>query len=257
MNLSAMLNSANYAHCNTIDVGASLRHSIYTREESIMSTRYQAGTSQATETDPISSSQATATDQASASQANISQGVSENRSVTLDSIPRNVANQASTEYGGVMLEMNHSTLERHIVEAKMQLNIARDQLRTLTKANRDLIAGNVTSYVSTGNVAIGGALYAVIESKLDFGARLGRLQFNGALGGLPVGINAYNGGAEFFLSPDQIAALGTIDVQVDATPAQCFIYWRHNMRILGAFYGTGSGVSGFGAVGNGTFKQIS
>src|SRR5258708_113921 len=175
----------------------------------------------------------------------------------LDPIPRNGANQVNTEYGAITLDLHQNTLERHIAEAKIQLNIARDQLRTLTKANRDLIAGNVTSYISTGSVTIGGVLYAVIESNLDFGARLERLQFNGVLGGLPVGVNGYTGGAEFFLSPDQLATLGTVDIQVDATPVQCFICWRHNTRILGAFYGTGSGVSGFGAIGNGTFKQIS
>jgi hypothetical protein len=177
--------------------------------------------------------------------------------VMLDPMPRNGANQVSTEHGAVMLDLNRNSLERHIAEAKIQLNIARDQLRTLVKANRDLIAGNVTSYTSTGSVTIGGVLYTVIESKFDFGTRLEGLRFNGTLGGLPVGVNGYNGGAEFFLSPDQLAALGTIDVQVDATPVQCFICWRHNTRILGAFYGTGSGVSGFGASGNGTFKQIS
>jgi len=217
-----------------------------------MSTRYQVSTDQAGATDQVSTNQASATDQVSTSQA-----VSEYGSVTLDSIPKNGANQIRAEYGAVMLELNQNTLERHITEAKIQLNIARDQLRTLAKANRDLISGNVTSYVSTGSVTIGGVLYAVIESKLDFGARLGRLQFNGALGGLPVGVNGYNGGAEFFLSPDQMAALGTVDIQVDATPVQCFICWRHNTRILGAFYGTGSGVSGFGAIGNGAFKQLS
>jgi hypothetical protein len=217
-----------------------------------MSTRYQVSTDQAGATDQVSTNQASATDQVSTSQA-----VSEYGSVTLDSIPKNGTNQIHAEYGAVMLELNQNTLERHITEAKIQLNIARDQLRTLAKANRDLISGNVTSYVSTGSVTIGGVLYAVIESKLDFGARLGRLQFNGALGGLPVGVNGYNGGAEFFLSPDQMAALGTVDIQVDATPVQCFICWRHNTRILGAFYGTGSGVSGFGAIGNGAFKQLS
>ncbi|HEX7737095.1 MAG TPA: hypothetical protein VF458_19780 [Ktedonobacteraceae bacterium] len=254
-----------------------------------MSTRYQAGTSQAnaieqantsqasiglvSAMEQVSTGQASTTDQISASQANNGQVANETGSVALDSIPRNGANhnQIGTEYGSLTLELNQNTLERHIVEAKIQLNIARDQLRTLAKANRDLIAGNVTSYVCTGNVTVGGVLYAVIESKLDFGTRLGRYQFNGSLGGLPVGVNGYSGGAEFFLSPDQMAALGTIDIQVDATPAQCFIYWRHNTRILGAFYGTGSGasgvgaigafyssgVSGVGSIGNGTFKQLS
>lgn len=218
-----------------------------------MSTKYQASTGQTDATDQASTGQINVTDQASTGQA-----VSEYGAVTLDSIPpRTSVNQISTGYGSVTLELNQNTLERHIVEAKIQLNIARDQLRTLAKANRDLIAGNVTSYISTGNVTIGGILYAVIESKLDFGARFGRFQFNGTLSGLPVGVNGYSGGAEFFFPPDQMAALGTVDIQVDATPVQCFIYWRHNTRILGAFYGTGSGVSGYGASGNGAFKQIS
>lgn len=244
-----------------------------------MSTRYQASTSQANATDQINSnhasvSLASTTDQVSADQVIDNQAVNELGSVSLDSIQRNGANhsQVSTEYGALTLELNQNTLERHIVEAKIQLNIARDQLRTLARANKDLIAGNVTSYIATGNVTIGGVLYAVIESKLDFGVRLGRYQFNGSLGGLPVGVNGYTGGAEFFLSPDQMATLGPVDIQVDVTPVQCFICWRHNTRILGAFYGTGSGVSGFGAIGafygtgsgvsgigsigNGTFKQI-
>lgn len=263
-----MLNSANYANSNTIDGEKFLRHSIYTRKETIMSTRYQATTSQASAPDQISANQtsvslASSPDQATVSQpgtpnhVNTSQAISEYGAVMLDSISKNGAHHISIDHGAVTLELNQNTLERHIVEAKIQLNIARDQLRTLAKANRDLIAGNVTSYVSTGSVTIGGMLYAVIESKLDFGARLGRLQFSGTLGGLPVGVNGYNGGAEFFLPPEQIAALGAVDIQVDATPVQCLIYWRHNTRILGAFYGTGSGVSGFGAIGNGTFKQIS
>ena len=210
-----------------------------------MSTTYQA-----------SPGQASAPHQANGNQANSSQAVTEYGSVTIDPVPANGASQTSAEYGSLMLDLNQSTMERHISEAKVQLNIARDQLRTLTKANKELISGNVTSHISTGNVTIGGVLYAVIESRFDFGVKLGRLQFNGALGGLPVGINGYTGGAEFFLPPDQLAALGTVDIQVNATPVQCFICWRHNMRILGAFYGTGSGVSGFGAIGNGTFKQL-
>jgi len=227
-----------------------------------MSTRYQATASQAGIANQVGSTQATVnqvngTEQVGPNQVHIGQVVGEYGSATLDSLSKNHINQISTEHGALTLELNQSTLERHIAEAKIQLNIARDQLRTLAKANRDLIAGNVTSYISTGSVTIGGVLYAMIESKLDFGTKLGRLQFNGTLGGLPVGVNGYNGGAEFFLSPDQIAALGTVDIQVDATPVQCFICWRHNTRILGAFYGTGSGVSGFGAIGNGTFKQFS
>lgn len=243
-----------------------------------MTTRSQVSTSQASASDQVGISQATisrdnATEQASATDQSSASQASLNSAITLDSISRNSANQLSTEYGAVTLELNQNTLERHIVEAKIQLNIARDQLRTLARANRDLIAGNVTSYIATGSVTVGGVLYAVIESKLDFGARLGRFQFNGALGGMPVGVNGYSGGAEFFLSPEQMAALGPVDIQVDATPVQCFICWRHNTRILGAFYGTGSGVSGFGAIGafygtgagvsgfgsigNGTFKQIS
>lgn len=220
-----------------------------------MSTRYQASNGQVSATNHIGTNQASATDLVNASQANLGQSVNEYGAVTLDPAPRNGANQVSSEYG-VTLELNQNTLERHVAEAKIQLNIARDQLRTLAKANRDLIAGNVTSYISTGSVTIGGILYAIMESKLDFGTKLGRLQFNGTLSGLPVGVNGYNGGAEFFLSPDQLATLGTVDIQVDATPVQCFIYWRHNTRILGAFYGTGTGVSTFGAIGNGTFKQI-
>jgi hypothetical protein len=220
-----------------------------------MSTRYQAGNGQVSATNHISTNQASATDLVNASQANLGQSVNEYGAVTLDPAPRNGANQVSSEYG-VTMELNQNTLERHVAEAKIQLNIARDQLRTLAKANRDLIAGNVTSYISTGSITIGGILYAILESKLDFGTKLGRLQFNGTLSGLPVGVNGYNGGAEFFLSPEQLATLGTVDIQVDATPVQCFIYWRHNTRILGAFYGTGTGVSTFGAIGNGSFKQI-
>lgn len=194
--------------------------------------------------------------QAGPGQVSPGQTVPEYGSVTINPIPTNGAIQPVTEYGSFMLDLNQSTMERHISEAKVQLNIARDQLRSLTKANKELIAGTVTSHVSTGSVTIGGVLYAVLESRFDFGAKLGKLQFNGTLGGLPVGINGYTGGAEFLMSPDQLAALGTIDIQVNATPAQCFICWRHNMRILGAFYGTGSGVNGFGAIGNGTFKQM-
>lgn len=256
-----MLNSANIAIIYTImEVAFEVPH--YYRKGTIMSTRYQAPTGQASVANQVNLGQVTtnqvnATDQVSTGPANLVQAGGEYGSVTLESISKNNISQINTEYGSVTLELNQSTLERHIAEAKIQLNIARDQLRTLTKANRDLIAGNVTSYISTGSVTIGGVLYAVIESKLDFGTKLGRLQFNGTLGGLPVGVNGYNGGAEFFLSPDQIAALGTVDIQVDATPVQCFICWRHNTRILGAFYGTGSGVNGLATIGNGTFKQIS
>lgn len=216
-----------------------------------MSTLYQNNASQASQTNQGSSSQASQTNQSDSNQA-----ITEYGTVTLDTTQRSGVNQVSNDYGPIALDLNQSTMERHIAEAKVQLNIARDQLRMLTKANRDLIAGNVTSHISTGNITIGGVLYAVIESKLDFGTRLGWLQFNGALGGLPIGVSGYNGGAEFFLPPDQLAALGTVDIQVDATPVQCFICWRHNTRILGAFYGTGSGVSGFGASGTGTFKQL-
>lgn len=205
-----------------------------------MSTIYQNGTNQVI----------------AANQGNSSQAVTEYGNVTLDPMLRNDANQTGNDYGSLMLDLNQSTMERHIAEAKVQLNIARDQLRMLTKANRDLIAGNVTSHVATGSITIGGVLYAVLESRLDFGLKLGRLQFSGALGGLPVGVNSYNGGAEFFSSPDQLAALGAVDIQVDATPAHCFICWRHHTRILGAFYGTGSGVSGFAASGTGTFKLL-
>lgn len=215
-----------------------------------MSTLYQGNANQANATNQNNNNNANSLNQGDSNQAVAEYGVAQ-----FDTIQRKSANQINTDYGSLMLDLNQSTMERHIAEAKVQLNIARDQLRTLTKANRDLIAGNVTSHVATGSITIGGVLYAVLESNLDFGARLGRLQFSGALGGLPVGVNSYNGGAEFFLPPDQLMALGTVDIQIDATPVQCFICWRQHTRILGAFYGTGSGVSGFGASGTGVFKQ--
>lgn len=215
-----------------------------------MSATYQPGSSHA------SSSHAGAGQGNITNQVNPGQVGAEYGTVMVDPITRNGVSQAGTEYGALTLDLNQNALERHIGEAKIQLNIARDQLRTLTKANKELIAGNVTSHVATGSVTIGGVFYAVIESKLDFGAKLGRVYFNGNLGGLPIGVNGYSGGAEFFLPPDQLAALGPVDIQVNATPVQCFICWRHNTRILGAFYGTGSGASGFGAIGNGAFKQI-
>jgi len=215
------------------------------------STLYQGNASQASSTNHNNTSLTSQNNQTDTNQALAEYGAAQS-----ETIQRKGANQINTDYGSISLDLNQSMMERHIAEAKVQLNIARDQLRTLTKANRDLIAGNVTSHVSTGSITIGGVLYAVVESKLDFGVRLGRLQFSGALGVLPVGVNSDNGGAELFLPPEQLASLGTIDIQVDATPVQCFICWRHNTRILGAFYGTGSGVSVFSASGTGIFRQI-